>query len=56
MAENVSLAAAVQSHSKLITYTAEHIDYQYKQVLEYAGLLSYMDEQVYIDINKLLTK
>jgi oligoendopeptidase F len=55
-AENESLEAAVESYTKLITFTDEHSDYDYSEVLEYAGLNDFRDEQLFIDINALLKK
>ncbi len=46
--------AAKDSYLKLITYTDVDPDMTVEEVLAYAGLLSYNDEEVYKNINKLL--
>ena len=46
--------AAKDSYLKLVTYTDVDPDMTVEEVLAYAGLLSYNDEEVYKNINKLL--
>jgi hypothetical protein len=46
-AQNSSLDTATQSYTKLITYTDEHPEYTYSEVLTNAGLYDYKDEELY---------
>jgi hypothetical protein len=52
-AEEKSLSDAVISHNKLIDYVNDHPDYTYSQALEYAGLLSINDEQLYKNLSDM---
>lgn len=47
----------VQSYLKLVNYSdvEEQIEFNYKQVLEYAGLLTYDDEEMFKYISKVFT-
>lgn len=50
--ENVSFDAAKDSYLKLFTYTDENPDMTLEQVLTYAGLTSYTDEETFKAINR----
>ena len=50
MASTDGLDTAKDSYLKLITYTDVDPSYDMNQVLEYAGLASYMDEELYKDL------
>jgi hypothetical protein len=55
-AENSSLSAATQSYVKLMDFYDENPDYTYAEVLTYAGLHSYTDEALYIELSDLFNK
>jgi hypothetical protein len=54
-AQDSSIEDAVISHNKLINYTDDNPDYTYSQVLEYAGLTDFKDEQLFVKLQKLFT-
>ena len=54
MAQTQGFDVAKDAYLKLFTYTDESTEMNMEEVLEYAGMLSYMDEELYININKLL--
>ena len=54
MAHTESFDAAKDAYLKLFTYTDESTEMNMEDVLEYAGMLSYMDEELYIRINEFL--
>ena len=56
MANTDSFEAAKESYLKLFTYTDENPDMTTEEVLRYAGLLSYNDEQLYINLNEYFMK
>ena len=53
-AKNNGFEAAKESYLKLITYTDENPEMTMEEIIEYAGFLSYNDEQLYVKLNKLL--
>jgi hypothetical protein len=54
MAHTQSFDAAKDAYLKLFTYTDESTEMNMEEVLEYAGMISYMDEELYIKINQFL--
>ena len=54
MAETEGFDAAKDAYLKLFTYTDESLDMTLEEILEYAGLLSFKDEQLYINLNKTM--
>ena len=46
-----SFVSAKESYLKLFTYTDENPDMTVEEVLEYAGLMSYLDEELYSYLN-----
>ena len=54
MAHTQSFDAAKDAYLKLFTYTDESTEMNMEEVLEYAGMISYMDEELYIRINQFL--
>lgn len=53
-ANNKGFDVAKESYLKLFTYTDENPDMITEEVLEYAGLLSYNDEQLYVKLSAFL--
>ena len=54
MACNDSFDAAKDAYLKLFTYTDENPDMTMDQILTYAGMLSYNDEQLYVKLGQFL--
>ncbi len=54
MANTQGFDAAKDAYLKLFTYTDSDTEMNMEEVLEYAEMMSYMDEELYIRVNKLL--
>ena len=54
MARTDGFDVAKDAYLKLFTYTDESLEMTMEEVLAYAGMTSYMDEELYIQVNKLL--
>ena len=56
MAKSDGFDAAKEAYLKLFTYVDENPSMEFEDILEYAGLQSFMNEEIYITLNEYFTK